>query len=181
MSDNGFKPTEEIVKDQIGNFMMHAMKNHEENIVELLKGIEASETMLRGLPNIVSAMGDLAQIDGEHAAALARVIEASEAGGEAYDVVSDVEGALARAQKNTIEQQRILARSVRACAKTQVTLAKYLKHSMTMLLVYVGSQDFLKNASESAIKAGRGDDAIRTFAQRKFGDAFGGGKKSNGE
>jgi hypothetical protein len=176
---DGFKSREEVVKDQIGSFMMHAMRKHEENIMELLKGIEAAETMLRGIPNIVSAMADLARIDEEHAAALAQVIEASASAGGAYDVVSDAEGALARAQKNTIEQQRILAKSVRACAKTQVTLAKYLKHALTMLLVYVGSQDFLKNASEGACKVGRGDDAIREFARQKFGDALTGGKNSD--
>jgi hypothetical protein len=40
---------------------------------------------------------------------------------------------------------------------------------MTLLIVYTGGQNHLKDATDGAISGGRGDDAIRQFARQKFG------------
>jgi hypothetical protein len=64
------------------------------------------------------------------------------------------------------------SKSVRALAKTQVTLARQVGTLATVALIYTSSNTFLHDASTLAAKLGKGDEALRTFAQSKFGNIF---------
>lgn len=176
----------ETARAKYGNVAMHALRNQAANLAEISERIEAAETMLRGLPNIVSAMGEIVGMSAEEIAALQAMLDAADAEGEdAYDVVSGAERTLAVGLKTTLRQQQIMARSVCALAKTQLGLARACQHYGSMLLIWTASQDSMKAAAELGNKMGRGNDALREFARQKFGDALTGHapkkKKEEGE
>ena len=66
-----------------------------------------------------------------------------------------------------------LGQMVRTLTKTAINQAKAIKQLSTFMMILVSSQTFDSAATDAAIKLGKGDEAVRAFAQSKFGKLFG--------
>lgn len=166
-----------LMVEQLGNVAMHALKHQPENLAEIQSRIQQAEKMRMGLPNVVEAMEGLAALGEASAASLKSVLDVADAVGEArpevYEVVSELDISLARALQGVIKQQAVIARSVRALAKTQISLARASQHYGSMLLLWVASEEFMSAAAQMGNRMGRGEDTLHEYARQKFGDALG--------
>lgn len=171
MSDTKPDP-EKVLRESAGNLMLHALKHREENIGEMVHLIAAMETAMAGLPKVVEAMEEF----GGSCRTPPRIDDI-----EIPDAWNDQIGEKAGKKmfqdlQNILDGHfamlRVFSNSMRACAKTQITLSKYLKHVATMLLPYMVSDSFAGDCSHAAIKMGKGDEALRAFAQAKFPSVF---------
>lgn len=173
MGNSDQNPTsEEQVQEQAGSLMLHALKHRKENIQELVDLLAAMDTAIAGLPKVVAVMEEL----GGSCRTPPRITDlgtpeewkekgTEEASRMALQSLQDI-------IDGHFSMLRTFCNSIRACAKSQAMFARYLKHVATMLLPYMVSDSFAADCSHAAMKMGKGDEALRAFAQAKFPSVF---------
>lgn len=165
-TDPSIDPTSKARPDPtalLADFLIDVVKNREAISAEILQAVSVCETMIQGLPKVVEAMSP----DEE---------------GMRLGLGKDLrrwkeEGAPDEFLKWAKEHGdmiigRILThtKSVRAIAKTQITLARHLRNMSMLMMIYAVSDSCGTDAAKLASKLGKGDEALKALWRAKFGD-----------
>lgn len=153
------KSTEDAMRDQLGDMFLRVIQDREGVVRELLAGILAAETMLRGLPKVVDAMDEIAE-----------VLRTPPRIPEDAPVPEFLREIAQKAIDDSARRSRTVVGSIRAVAKTQTTLARYVRHGSMLLLTYASSDTFMTDAAKLASRFGKGDQALRAMFRQKFGE-----------
>lgn len=161
MSDRS--EAEQVVYESAGRMMLHAIQHRDENLAELFKLLGACETMERGLPKIVATAEETNEgIEQSRNLALAEIAAAPPM------VPPDVRAKLEAAINSVTDLAALQMRSLRALAKTQLVLAKGVRHLTTMQVIYLSGDSYTTDAAQAANRLGRGEEALQEMLQQKL-------------
>lgn len=153
------KSNEDAMRDQLGDMFLRVIQDREGVVRELLAGILAAETMLRGLSKVVDAMDEIAE-----------VLRTPPRIPEDVPVPEFFREIVQKAIDDSARRSRTVVSSIRAVAKTQTILAHYVRHGSMLLLTYASSDTFMTDATKFAARFGKGDQALRAMFGQKFGE-----------
>lgn len=163
---------EDLVREQIGNMALHAVRNKEANVKQVLDHITACDKALAGLPKVAEAAQEvIAGLEAGQASALEE-IERLRNDPELSPVLKGQLDNFTELADSFCKLNKLYSKSLSALAKTQVGFAKILKHELTLSLIQVSSDRLAQDATELANRMGKGQEAVAAYARNRFPGVF---------